>query len=680
MQEEQPKRSGGRQKKKPAATSQDRLRKHRAKKRFEEMRKFFTSGDVFASHPHLAEIVMRGLKTFSSSFDEVYGWLRFYVDVLCPGPRPLDHTNSEKWKEIVLDLEKKYQSAEELEPKEYSDLISACKELLKKESNCIVDPPITDVMNHTLWMKYVPAQVRDNFQFKNTSGDGWIFNEETLLWKAVDQKQMQMYIFRTAQQHFEAADVSFTTAKQEAYWRQKICDASTYNGLVNLLKGHRLYPNEMEQSLDRKPWLIPCQNGMVFDAREGVCRKRIREDHFTQETSFTYLEDGDGHMGNDDKDEIVINDSKAKKALFDNYAKLTKEQIINALTSLCPNAMEWICNTFTDENRLWFVLLRLGAILSGFCIREVLFVYGPGKGGKSTLFQTIAEICGDLGIVLLKSTFLKNKMETGSSHRTDLKRAVGRRLAIVDELESSDHMNETLLKNWASHQKIPMREIYGRQSEDTLRSFLIFLTNEPPRFSQEDTTIRERVRAVRVVTKYFDKDCPVNERPAKFTTEEEWKDGYSEAEDTYWIYRTLEKEKTWRLFKESRSKQDELGTLLCLLTAITYRVTKGGISMQLPIPEKIVADSKRFFEESDVVENFLAEFYEDEKLYDQAVTLKEMYDKFKQTFPDLGIKSFTLQTFKRSLAGKNLLFPNTRNRAIKVKKAIKGSQSGIYVP
>lgn len=667
----------GKRKKQKASSGQERLQKHRTKKKFNEMRKFFTSGDVFGIHPHLGEVIMRGMKTFVPTFDEIRPWLKTHVNNECPGPLPIDESNKAKWDEIMSKMKDMWDAAEPLENKEYPDLMSACKELLRKDGDCLVDPPLTDVMNHTIWMKFVPQDVRDNFQFKNTSGDGWIYNEETKLWKAVDQKQMSMYIFRVAQQHFENAPVNFTTPKQEAYWRSMICNATTYNGLINLLKGHRMYPNPMEQDMDKKAWLIPCQNGQVFDAKEAKLRPRDRTDYFTQETSFEYLSDGTGHL--DDDDEIVINDTKTREELFQNFHKKSPENIINVLWSLCPNAMDWIGNTFNDPDRLWFVLTRLGAVLSGFCIREVMFVYGPGKGGKSTLFQTITEICGDLGIVLMKSSFIKNKMESGASHRSDLKRAVGRRIAIVDELESSDCMNETLLKNWASHQKIPMREIYGKQAEDTLRSFLIFLTNEPPRFSQEDTTIRERVRAVRVVTKYFDKECPPNEKPSAFTTEEEWKDGYSEAEDTNWIYRSPAKEKAWRAFKESKEKQNELGTLLCLVTAIAYRLTKEGVSMQLPLPQKIVADSKRFFEESDVVENFLNEFYEDCKNYDNAVTLKDMYDKFKQTFPDLGIKSFTLQTFKRSLAGKNLIFPNARNRAVKVKKALRGHGNGVYV-
>lgn len=658
-----------------AQEAKERQKRLRGNKRFRSLTKHIDADDVYNAGSETLTLFFRGWKTFADSWEDAYQWFRDRAHRIAnPTGRQFPTEDEMKvFSATVLEMEENFKAAEPLPTEDYPLLWETARELVRKV-DVVMDPQLTDVMNHRLWETWVPAEIRSQFEFRNSSGDGWVFKEETGLWRAVDFKQMQQHIFSVAHAHFSTAKVVFTSEKQEVYWRQKICDQSTYNGMINHIKGMRMYPNPIETSMDRSPWLIPLQDNRVFDAKTVTVRKRTRDDLFTQETGFSYL---DREEVNEDE---LWNDEKIRNSLFDDFSNKSEEAIVDHLTRLCPMAMAWIKNTFTDPGRLWFILLRLGTILSGFCTREVLFVYGKGKGGKSTLFQTITEICGDLGIVLLKSSFIKNKMETGSSHRTDLKRAVGRRVAIVDELESSDHINETILKNWASHQKIPMREIYGKQSEDTLRSFLIFLTNEPPRFSQEDTTIRERVRAVRVTTKYFDKDCPPNEKPAAFVDQQTWQDGYSESEDTYWIYRTGKKEQGWRQYKEKNLYKNELGTLLCLLTAIVYRITKNGTLTQLPIPEKVLHDSKAFFEESDVVETFLNEYYIDEKVYRNAVTLKDVYDKFKLTFNDLGIKSFTFQTFKRALNGKNLLFPANKHRAVKVKKALKSSSSDVWVP
>ncbi len=544
-----------------------------------------------------------------------------------------------------------------------------------EDNQVFVDPLINDLFMASLWKLVVPADVQDEVEFKNTAGDGYIFDPLTALWRTVDVKQMQIHLLHTMNAYIKEKNiVQFSTDKQRNYWDTKIGDASTYQGLLNILKGKRRYPNLFEQQLDNQEWLIPCANCKVYDARKGKLRARTKEDAFTQEACFTFLQEFV------QEDDIVINDFKIREEFHQHLCGATLDQVkvVGYLQALCPNAMKLIMDTFKDDDRLWFILLRLGAVLSGFCTREILFVYGKGKGGKSTLFQTIVECVGDLGVVLPKASFLKNKFETGSSHKTDLKRASGRRVCLVDELESADIINETLIKNWASHQKIPMREIYGRQGEEVLRSFLVMITNEPPRFSQEDPTIRERVRAIKGTTKYFDKDCAPSERPMNYEEGSDWKDSYVAEEDTYWCYRTPEKEEFSRSFRTVAERKNELGTLLCLLCSLLFKVTKNGRSTQLPNPKIAQADALQFFQESDVVATFIDEYYQDEKDYGAAASLKDVYEKFRQTFPELGIRNFTLQTFKRSLGGKNLLFQTNKHTTIKLKKSLKTSGQNVY--
>jgi len=562
----------------------------------------------------------------------------------------------------------------ELKPEEFP-LIGRLVKRYLEDNQVFVDPLINDLFMASLWRLAVPSEVQEEVEFKNTAGDGYIFDPMTALWRTVDVKQMQIHLLHTMNAFIKEKNiVQFSTDKQRNYWDTKIGDASTYQGLLNILKGKRRYPNLFEQKLDNQEWLIPCSGGKVYDARKGKLRPRTKEDAFTQEASFTFLQEFV------QQDDIVINDFKIREEFHQHLCSdvLDQGKVIGYLQALCPNAMKLIMDTFRDDDRLWFILLRLGAVLSGYCTREILFVWGKGKGGKSTLFQTIVECVGDLGVVLPKASFLKNKFETGSSHKTDLKRASGRRVCLVDELESGDIINETLIKNWASHQKIPMREIYGRQGEEVLRSFLVMITNEPPRFSQEDPTIRERVRAIRGTTKYFDKDCTPSERPMNYEEGSEWKDCYVAEEDTYWCYRTPEKEEFSRSFRTVTERRDELGTLLCLLCSLLFKVTKNGRTTQLPNPKIAQSDALQFFQESDVVATFIDEYYQDEKDYGAAASLKDVYEKFRQTFPELGIRNFTLQTFKRSLGGKNLLFQTNKHTTIKLKKSLKNSGQNVY--
>lgn len=653
----------------------------KARARFERYLKWVTGDDFMNLSKPKTDLWIRAFKTFPKTSKEAQyeKFLSWIIDALNEhlevGRERRSLTEQQKYREDTLkEYQERFDSLPILQGTDFGEFDSMVRDTIK-HTDTLVDPDISDKVLLELYNLYVPEDVREELQFTDSAGCGYVFCRESALWCQLDGKQMQTHLYLITSTRLQAAKVFFTSTGAEAYWKKRIGDLSTYNGLFAILKGRRLYPNNIEEKINRQEWLVSLSNKTVFDAKTATTRVRVKEDYFSQEMDITYLDDVA------DSNDLVINDAKLRaeflKELSD--ADVYPHRATAFLHGLFPNVMKMVSETFTDNDRLWFILCRLGVILSGFCIREILFVYGKGKGGKSTLFQSIVDICGNFGIVIQKASFLKNKFETGASHKTDLKRAVNRRICLVDELESSDVMNETLLKNWASHQKIPMREIYGKQGEELLKSYLVFITNEPPRFSQEDSTIRERVRAVRVTTKYFDNDCPRNERPLSYTSRDSWKDGYSDAEDTHWVYRTSEKEAFSRSFRESKERRSELGSFLCLLTTMVYKICKNGRQTQLPIPAVVQEDSRIFFEESDVIETFLDEFYEDEKTYAAACTLRDVYDKFRFKFPELGIRSFTLQTFKRALGGKNLLFPQNRKSAIKIKKKLKNSDANVYL-
>lgn len=246
-------------------------------------------------------------------------------------------------------------------------------------------------------------------------------------------------------------------------------------------------------------------------------------------------------------------------------------------------------------------------------------------------------------------------------------RAVRRRACLVDELESTDQMNESLIKNWVSHQIVPLREIYGKQQEVRMNSSLTFLTNEPPRFSLEDTVIQERITAVKVTTKFFDEHCSPNEKPATFKSRSEWKDGYSKQEDIYWIYRTKESFDESLTFATVLEKRNELGTFLCICARLVYIMVNVHRHVQLPIPDIVLKDKQTFFAQSDVVGYFIQEYYDRETDKKKGLTLKEVYKKFTEQMKDYGLKHFTLQAFKTNLSSKNLLFTVAAKKAQTVK-------------
>lgn len=611
-----------------------------------------------------------------NAFDFWWKWgQQYYLDAVREEDKlAADETIEARAKGIA---KKEWDDAPPIRDDEWVALVGAITIHLKR-NEVYIDPDTNDETLFHFFYCFVPEEKRDAIFFKDMTGNGFVYSPDKALWEELEYKQILVHVHSLFQRYVGHERFRFSTPDVQKAWIHQMGYVHTYQGMLTILRGKQRVPHPFEAKLDAAEWLIPIGQNRVYCSNVGGVRDRKPEDLFTRAAPFDYCQ----QVLDDNKHVINNKDVRVGMMMKWKEKKIGPAEVLRNLRILFPNAMNLIEQSFKDEERLWFIVLRIGAMFSGYCTRESLFVYGKGKGGKSTLFQTILAVFGDLGIILGKLTFLKSKMDSAGQHNTDRMRAVRRRACLIDELESTDQMNESLIKNWVSHQILPAREIYGKQAEIRMKSSLTFLTNEPPRFSTEDITIRERLSAVRVTTKFFDENCPKNERPLNFTTVAEWKDGYSKQEDIYWIYRTKDSWNESLSFTKDEKKQSELGTLVCILTRIVYIMVHHHGCIQLPTPDKVAKDKLAFFSMGDVVDLFIGEYYERETDKKKAITLKECYKKFTDCWKEYGIKNMTLHTFKNNLNAKNLLLPLTSKKAVRVKLRLKDDvtqAAGLFV-
>lgn len=582
----------------------------------------------------------------------------------------MDRVN-ELWDEKKKELHDRFKSITNMEEDQWSALQALTRTWVTKQG-CTVDPLLHDYLLLTMWDTHLDEKVRDSIIFKDESGDFFLYNEKSQLWIERDAKNAPSWLFSNLgprAMELIGKEFLFTnSANQKNFevWVQKVF---TYSALANLLKLRSNFPEPRVKQMNCKEWIVPLQKALNYDCKELQTVKRAKEDYFSAEAGFEYLKE----FSNEEKCCVNADEDrkKLKKMLTSATGLKNGITIMELLRRMFPNAMKLVSLSFADLDRRWFFLLRLGMMLSNTCAREILFLYGKGKGGKSTIMFNVLDVLGDLATPMSKQSFVKVKSESGgSSHTTDLCKAAHRRLVVVDELESSDSMKEALLKNWASHQPIAIREIFKKQSSQVMKAYLTFLTNSPPRFSMDDQVIMERTKAVKVTTKFFTEYSRDTERPKDFISKDTWVDKYNFDEDIFWVYQTGEGKKFISSFKSVEERKNELGTFLCILSSIAYYFLQhfGDLSF----PPIVVKDCDEFFKEADILEMFIQECCDQVADFDAATNFMDMLQHFNEFAKKFGQKAFHPGNFKKILQAKNLVFAKKKKTSkLKVKLVMK---------
>lgn len=147
-----------------------------------------------------------------------------------------------------------------------------------------------------------------------------------------------------------------------------------------------------------------------------------------------------------------------------------------------------------DPELIPFLQRVLGYGLTGFTTEHVvLFAWGPGANGKSTLFNTVRWIMGTYAVVAPPDMLL---MTHSDRHPCDLAMLRGARMVFAGELSPGRAWDEAKLKMLTGGEPITARFI--RQDFFTYepRFLLIVHGNHKPSLSCVDEAIRRRILLV----------------------------------------------------------------------------------------------------------------------------------------------------------------------------------------
>lgn len=500
-----------------------------------------------------------------------------------------------------------------------------------------LNPGITDMELSGLAVRYL----KETFIVIDENGTSVVWEPEVRLW--VQRKKDRSSVALGASLYgLLNKKIIFTDPELSEKFGKKVRSAGTTVSILGWLKGQTpVFPHPIKDKLDRDTWTIAIQGGMLADMEKLEIRKRKSTDLFTMTTNFSWLPLPQDRV--DEYKKAVQNDSKEKPE--------------DILKELCPNAWKFTQGPFRDSERHLSMLLRFGTFLSSHCTRKGIWIYGDGKGMKSTLMNAFINAMGPFAILLAKKVFFLNGMGE-SGHNTDLMRAEGKRLVVVDELERRDQLRETLYKQFIAHGTISAREIFGGQGEWKPMATAVFVTNTVVSLSFTDSAISDRILPVRGTTRVFNPEDEAQKLPPGYKAEE-WKEGYDNTGETYWVMKDPEKEQEaakFLLAEEDGGYRNELGCfmILCAHMAHVFLGEKENRG-ELPLHPVFQKDYRQFIQEADHIGQYLHENCHANMGMETG--LKAVFKDYKDSWcVEQGIKPIEQKLFRASLNQKGLLF------------------------
>ncbi len=362
----------------------------------------------------------------------------------------------------------------------------------------------------------------------------------------------------------EAAAVVNETQRSYLFkWAAKCATAGAVDQILTLAKSDPALarsPNDFDRDLDA----LNVQNG-VIDLRTGILRPHRRADDCTKLAPVTYDP-----------------------------------------TAACPKWEAFLRRVVPDATVRDMLRIAVGYSLTGHIREECLFLlWGTGRNGKGTFFETLRLVAGDYAVQSEFDTFLESGAPAGGgTARGDLARLQGSRFVTTSEAGEGKRMNEAMLKAITGGDTITARQLYAKEVEFKPQFTLWMAANHRPVIKGGDDGIWSRMRLVPFTVRIPDEE----------------------------IDRTLK------------------DALRAELPGILAWAVSGAISWYrdgLPIPDAVKAATGSYREESDV----LGEFIEDRCTVDATAKCQasDVYKAYKQWVSARGDSEVSSTAFGRKL-------------------------------
>lgn len=177
-----------------------------------------------------------------------------------------------------------------------------------------------------------------------------------------------------------------------------------------------------------------------------------------------------------------------------------REDMISKLTAVTPSPAGTAASTWLkflkeifegDDEIIGFLQRAAGYALTGLTSEhKLLFLYGTGRNGKSTFFETLQWIWGNYARRAAATTFLTS---AGERHPTDIAGLAGARLVVGSELPKGKSWDEAVLKDLTGGDTMTARFMRGDFFDFVPQMTLMIAGNSMPSLRGVDEALRARM-------------------------------------------------------------------------------------------------------------------------------------------------------------------------------------------
>lgn len=207
------------------------------------------------------------------------------------------------------------------------------------------------------------------------------------------------------------------------------------------------------EKLDRDPWLLNVQNG-ILNLRTGEMDRHNAHLYITKLAPVKYDPD-----------------------------------------ATCPMWLSFLDRVMVgNKDLVVFLQQAVGYALTGDVGEQTLFIpYGTGANGKSTFTETIAALLGDYALQTPAETLL---MKRNDSIPNDIARLKGARFVYAVESEQNRRMAEAFVKQITGGDTVTARFLHAEFFEFRPECKLFLATNHKPTIRGQDHAIWRRIKLI----------------------------------------------------------------------------------------------------------------------------------------------------------------------------------------
>ncbi|TFF20803.1 hypothetical protein E3C22_18110 [Jiella endophytica] len=164
---------------------------------------------------------------------------------------------------------------------------------------------------------------------------------------------------------------------------------------------------------------------------------------------------------------------------------------------MAPNFDRFLKTVQPDPEIRAFLKRFFGYCLTGLTSEQCLvFFYGIGRNGKSTLTDLMSHVFADYAVTLSIDSFAGDSRRGGAEATPDLARLPGARVVFAAEPEMGVKLKDALIKQLTGGEKMPVRRLHQDFFEVDPQFKIVLSGNHKPRIDDTSDGIWRRVHFV----------------------------------------------------------------------------------------------------------------------------------------------------------------------------------------